>query len=79
MARLSALLALRDFAGRAVLVTPGTDTVIPAEVTNAVEEALCTRAQYSRLELPDADHKLGLWFRDHPEDGRRLAAALLAG
>ncbi|MER8031564.1 alpha/beta hydrolase [Streptomyces bauhiniae] len=74
-----ALPALRGFEGRAVLVTPGTDAVIPVEVTEAVEEALSTRARYSRLELPDAEHKLGLWFRDHPEDGRRLAAELSAG
>ncbi|MFC9155142.1 alpha/beta fold hydrolase [Streptomyces bauhiniae] len=73
----SALPALRGFEGRAVLVTPGTDDVIPAEVTKAVEEALCTRSRYSRLELPDAEHTLGLWFRDHPEDGRRLVTALL--
>ncbi|MFD6025026.1 alpha/beta fold hydrolase [Streptomyces griseoluteus] len=72
-----ALPALRAFEGRAVLVTPGTDTVIPAEVTRAVEEALCARAQYSRLELPDAEHQLALWFRDHPEDGRELATELL--
>ncbi|MGA5320908.1 hypothetical protein ACPCIU_10705 [Streptomyces seoulensis] len=60
-------------------MTPGTDTVIPAEVTKAVEVALSTRARYSRLELPHAEHKLGLWFRDHPEDGRRLAGELLSG
>ncbi|MER8014553.1 alpha/beta fold hydrolase [Streptomyces griseoluteus] len=74
-----ALPALRAFEGRAVLVTPGTDTVIPPEVTRAIEAALCARARYARLELPDADHKLGLWFRDHPEDGRRLVTALLPG
>ncbi|MGW2210522.1 alpha/beta hydrolase [Streptomyces sp. NPDC001781] len=74
-----ALPALRAFEGRAVLVTPGTDTVIPAEVTKAVEEALRARARYSRLELLQADHKLGLWFRDHPEDGHRLATGLLPG
>lgn len=74
----SALPTFRGFEGRAVLVTPGTDDVIPAEVTEAVEEALCTRARYSRLELPDAAHKLGLWFRDHPEDGRRLVTELLS-
>ncbi|MYV40605.1 alpha/beta fold hydrolase [Streptomyces sp. SID1328] len=74
-----ALPALRAFEGRAVLVTPGTDTVIPAEVTKAIEEALCARAQYSHFELPQAEHQLGLWFRDHPEDGRGLVAELLPG
>ncbi|MYZ09066.1 alpha/beta fold hydrolase [Streptomyces sp. SID2999] len=73
-----ALPALRGFEGRAVLVTPGTDDVIPAEVTKAIEEALRTRARYSRLELPYAEHTLGLWFRDHPEDGRRLVTELLS-
>ncbi|BDH04118.1 hypothetical protein HEK131_13450 [Streptomyces seoulensis] len=72
-----ALPALSAFDGRAVLVVPGTDTVIPAQVTEAVEEALCARARYSRFDLPDAEHKLGLWFRDHPEDARRLVAELL--
>ncbi|RZU37804.1 hypothetical protein EV284_2988 [Streptomyces sp. BK022] len=74
-----ALPALRAFEGRAVLVTPGTDTVIPPEVTRAVEEALRARARYFRFALPYADHKLGLWFRDHPEDGRRLVTELLPG
>ncbi|MEU4109384.1 alpha/beta fold hydrolase [Streptomyces sp. NPDC027717] len=74
-----ALSAFHAFEGRAVLVVPGTDTVIPTEVTEAIEEALCARAQYTRFELPNAEHKLGLWFRDHPEDGRRLVAELLAG
>ncbi|MEU6815270.1 alpha/beta fold hydrolase [Streptomyces sp. NPDC046860] len=74
-----ALPALRAFEGRAVLVVPGTDAVIPAEVTKAVEEALSARARYTRLELPDAEHALGMWLRDHPEDGRKLAAELLAG
>lgn len=74
-----ALPAFRAFGGRAVLVVPGTDTVIPAEVTEAIEEALCARARYSRFELPEAEHKLGLWFRDHPEDGSRLATELLTG
>ncbi|GHE91132.1 alpha/beta fold hydrolase [Streptomyces griseoluteus] len=74
-----ALPALRAFEGRAVLVTPGTDTVIPAEVTKAIEEALCARGQYFRLELPQAEHQLGLWLRDCPEGGRGLAKELLKG
>ncbi|MET9169746.1 alpha/beta fold hydrolase [Streptomyces misionensis] len=65
------------YAGRAVLTVPGTDTVIPAAVTRALHEALSTRADYTRLELPDADHKLGLWFREHARDRRRLVSALL--
>ncbi|MFJ8945736.1 alpha/beta hydrolase [Streptomyces sp. NPDC102395] len=74
-----ALSALRDFEGRAVLAVPGTDAVIPAAVTEAVQDALATRAQYTRFELPQAEHRLGLWFRDHPADAKKFAAALLTG
>ncbi|GGJ47956.1 alpha/beta fold hydrolase [Streptomyces brasiliensis] len=74
-----ALDVLGAYEGRAVLVVPGTDTVIPPEVTEAVQESLTTRAQYTRFELPDADHTLGLWFRDHPEDRREFADVLLDG
>ncbi len=77
--RSSALTALRGFEGRAVLAVPGTDAVIPPEVTEAVQEALAFRAQYTRLELADADHQLGAWMRDHADDRRELVAALLTG
>ncbi|MFG2118427.1 alpha/beta fold hydrolase [Streptomyces sp. NPDC048710] len=74
-----ALTALRAYEGRAVLAVPGTDAVIPPEVTEAVQDALAARAQYTRFELPDAEHRLGLWFRDHAEDRREFVAALLGG
>ncbi|MFF9176100.1 alpha/beta fold hydrolase [Streptomyces sp. NPDC014793] len=74
-----ALEVLRAFEGRAVLAVPGTDDVIPPEVTEAVQDALSARAHYTRLELPDAGHRLGLWFQDHAGDRRALAAALLGG
>ncbi|WP_420705761.1 alpha/beta hydrolase [Streptomyces sp. LaPpAH-108] len=74
-----ALGVLRSYEGRAVLVVPGTDTVIPGAVTEAVQDALAARAQYMRFELPDAEHRLGLWFRDHPEDCGELARLLLEG
>ncbi|WP_229815931.1 alpha/beta fold hydrolase [Streptomyces lucensis] len=74
-----ALEVLRAFEGRAVLAVPGTDAVIPPEVTEAVQDALSARAQYTRLELPDAGHRLGPWFRDHAGDRRELAGALLSG
>ncbi|MFJ9820277.1 alpha/beta fold hydrolase [Streptomyces sp. NPDC101151] len=74
-----ALAAFRRYEGRAVLAVPGTDAVIPPEVTEAVQDALSARAQYARLELPDAEHRLGLWFRDHAEDRREFVAALLGG
>uniref|UniRef100_UPI0040401326 alpha/beta fold hydrolase n=1 Tax=Streptomyces sp. SS7 TaxID=3108485 RepID=UPI0040401326 len=53
-----ALQVLRAYEGRAVLAVPGTDTVIPAAVTEAVQDALAARAQYMRFDLPDAQHQL---------------------
>jgi pimeloyl-ACP methyl ester carboxylesterase len=77
--RSPALDTLRAYEGRAVLVVPGTDTVIPPAVTQAVQESLSTRARFTRLELPHATHQLGLWFRDSPDDCREFADALLTG
>lgn len=72
-----ALDVLRAYEGRAVLAVPGRDEVIPPAVTEAVQDALAARSQYSRLELPDAGHRLGLWFLDHADDLRAFADALL--
>jgi hypothetical protein len=48
---------------RAVLATPAIDTVIPSAVTEAVDEALGDScAHCTRLVLPEADHRLSLWF-----------------
>ncbi|MFJ3799096.1 alpha/beta fold hydrolase [Streptomyces sp. NPDC090088] len=74
-----ALDVLRAYESRAVLAVPGTDTVIPPAVTEAVQDALATRAQYTRFDLPDARHRLGMWFRDHGEDRRSFVAAVLTG
>ncbi|WP_033217997.1 alpha/beta hydrolase [Kitasatospora phosalacinea] len=71
---------LAAFTGRAVLVLPETDGVIPAEVTEALDAALRARpaaAPYTRLVLPGADHLLGRWLGDRPEECERVAAALL--
>ncbi|MEW2491972.1 alpha/beta fold hydrolase [Streptomyces nodosus] len=73
-----ALEALRAYEGRAVLAVPGTDAVIPGAVTTAIAAALTARATFTRLDLPGADHALGLWFRDHPEDRTLLVDAVLA-
>lgn len=73
-----ALDVLRSYEGRAVLVVPGEDAIIPPAVTEAVQQALATRARYRRFELPDATHMLGLWFRDHAQDRREFAEAVLA-
>lgn len=70
---------LRAYEGRAVLAVPAEDTIIPPAVTEAVEHALTARSDFIRFELPDADHLLGLWFRDHAEDRRRLVDLALSG
>ncbi|MEV5428973.1 alpha/beta fold hydrolase [Streptomyces sp. NPDC052701] len=74
-----ALDALRAYEGRAVLAVPGTDAVVPPAVTEAVQDALAARAQFTRLELPDAGHRLGLWFGDHAQDRRAFVTAVLTG
>ncbi|MFI9805089.1 alpha/beta hydrolase [Streptomyces sp. NPDC052301] len=74
-----ALEAYRTYRGRAVLAVPGTDAVIPPAVTEAVQDALSVRARYARFDLPGAQHRLGLWFREHPADLREFVATLLAG
>ncbi|BBC37081.1 hypothetical protein SGFS_083750 [Streptomyces graminofaciens] len=74
-----ALEVFRAYTGRAVLAAPGTDHVIPAAVTDAVTDALAARAQFTRLELPDADHYLGLWFGERASDRRRFVDSVLTG
>ncbi|MEU7061911.1 alpha/beta fold hydrolase [Streptomyces sp. NPDC046197] len=77
--RAPALEVLRAYEGRAVLAVPGTDAVIPPTVTEAVQDALTARAQYTRFDLPDAQHQLGMWFRDHGDDRREFVEAVLTG
>ncbi|EDY59125.1 MULTISPECIES: alpha/beta fold hydrolase [Streptomyces] len=74
-----ALEALRAYEGRAVLAVPGTDAVIPPEVTEVVQEALTFRSQFTRLELPHSEHQLARWLCDHADERRELVAALLTG
>ncbi|MER6983151.1 alpha/beta hydrolase [Streptomyces carpinensis] len=74
-----ALDVLRAYEGRAVLAVPGTDAVIPPDVTKAVEDALSARARFTRFDVFDADHKLGFWFHEHAEDRRDFADTVLSG
>ncbi|WAU81472.1 alpha/beta fold hydrolase [Streptomyces sp. Qhu-G9] len=74
-----ALEVLRAYESRAVLAVPGTDAVLPPAVTESVQDALTARAQYTRFDLPDAQHQLGQWFRDHAEDRRGFVEAVLTG
>ncbi len=72
-----ALDVLRAYGGRAVLAVPGTDAVIPPAVTQAVQDALAARARYTRFDVPDAGHMLGLWFQEHAEDRGEFVSAVL--
>ncbi|MGW1542722.1 hypothetical protein ACWCPM_21215 [Streptomyces sp. NPDC002309] len=58
---------------------PGTDAVIPAAETEAIEGALSCSARYTRCELPDADGSLGLRFLEHGDDRRAFATEVLRG
>ncbi|WP_377273694.1 alpha/beta hydrolase [Peterkaempfera sp. SMS 1(5)a] len=62
----------RAFAGRAVLALPEHDAVIPPGVTLRIEAALRTQARFQKFVFTEADHRLGLWLAEHPEDRRRL-------
>ncbi|MEU8985147.1 alpha/beta fold hydrolase [Streptomyces sp. NPDC048558] len=74
-----ALDVLRAYEGRAVLAVPGTDAIIPPEVTEAVQDALAAHAQFTRFEVPGSEHMLGLWFQEHADDRREFVTAVLAG
>ncbi|MGW6691728.1 alpha/beta hydrolase family protein [Streptomyces sp. NPDC054961] len=74
----AALDAYTDFRGRAVLVVPAEDHVIPPEVNRALVQALSSRADFTHLVFPDATHHLGRYFRAHPDACTRLADALTA-
>ncbi|MFJ2648598.1 alpha/beta hydrolase [Streptomyces sp. NPDC087420] len=73
----AALDTFRTFTGRAVLLVPAHDTVIPPAVTGAVAQALATRADFTHLVHAGADHKLGLWLRENPEERGEFADAIL--
>ncbi|MFF3002585.1 alpha/beta hydrolase [Kitasatospora sp. NPDC057940] len=65
------------FDGRALLVVPEQDAVIPPGVTDLVRTSLAAKAGFSELRLAGSDHRLGAWLADHPEDRQRLVSALL--
>ncbi len=73
-----ALDVLRAYQGRAVLAVPETDAIIPPEVTAAVQDALAAKARFTRFDVPGAEHMLGMWFEEHPEDRREFVTAVLA-
>ncbi|MEV0848880.1 alpha/beta fold hydrolase [Streptomyces sp. NPDC049954] len=63
-----ALAAYARFGGRALLVVPERDAVIPEGVTELLHSALATRADLSVLRLTGAGHQLGLWLAGHARD-----------
>ena len=69
--------AYARFDGRALLVQPEQDAVIPAGVTALITSALSTKADFSTLRLMGANHRLGLWLADHPQDRQRIVNTLL--
>ncbi|QKV97419.1 alpha/beta fold hydrolase [Streptomyces sp. NA02950] len=72
-----ALDTFRAYRARAVLAVPARDEVIPPEVTEAVAGALAEGSDLTHLVLPEAEHWLGAWFRDHPEDRGRFVRAVV--
>ncbi|MFE7075130.1 alpha/beta hydrolase [Streptomyces sp. NPDC057620] len=69
--------AYARFGGRALLVVPEQDAVIPDGVTELIRTALSTRADLSVLRLTGADHKLGAWLAERPQDRANVVSALL--
>ena len=65
------------FDGRAVLVLPEHDDVIPSGVTSLIGSALAKRSDFTTLRLPGAGHQLGLWLAGHPEDRQRVVTTAL--
>ncbi|MFE4175701.1 alpha/beta hydrolase [Streptomyces sp. NPDC056909] len=65
------------FDGRALLVLPEQETVIPDGVTELLRTALATRADFSALQLAGAGHQLGMWLADQPQARRDIIATLL--
>lgn len=68
----------RAYTGRAVLIVPEHDEVIPPEITEEIEAALRTRSRFAKLVVEGARHRLGAWMSEHPEDRARLLALCLA-
>jgi dienelactone hydrolase len=67
-----------QFEGRAILVLPGQDNVIPPGVTFRIEAALRKKSQFCKFRLPEAGHMLGQWFSEHPVDRSRLVELRLS-
>jgi uncharacterized protein len=74
----TALTEFGKFDGQSVLALPGEDSIIPVEVTVAIEAALgCCSARFSRLVVPKAGHQLGTHFATN-EASRSLLVQTLS-
>lgn len=71
-----ALAAYARFGGRALLVVPERDAVIPDGVTELLHSALATRADLSVLRLTGDGHQLGLWPAGHAQDREDIVDAV---
>ena len=76
-----ALDVFAQFPGRAVLVLPEQDAVIPAGVTRLLSETLERRpdAEFRELRIAGSSHQLGSWLTEHPCDRVLVVEALLTG
>lgn len=64
------------YPGRAALVLPEQDAVIPPVVSRAVTLAL-SHSMLVPLCFPDSGHQFGVWLGEYAEDRRRPVGALL--
>ncbi|MET9669385.1 alpha/beta fold hydrolase [Streptomyces sp. NPDC006475] len=65
------------FDGRALLVVPEQDAVIPEGVTELLRTALATHADFSELRLAGASHQLGIWLADQSRARSDIISTLL--
>lgn len=72
----SALNEFAKFSGRAVLATPEDDSVIPSDVTAAIERSLKLTSDFKRLVFHEAEHRLGVHFAKNLKSRATIIAAL---
>ncbi|WP_327389003.1 alpha/beta hydrolase [Streptomyces sp. NBC_01207] len=66
-----------EFSGRAVLVVPEEDAVIPLGVTEVLARVLTIQADFVRLRLMGASHQLGSWLANNPQDREKIVNSVL--
>ena len=62
--------------GRAALVLPEHDAIVPAGIAQRIEESLAKHADLRKLTLAGTEHDLAPWLAAHPDDRERLLDAL---